>query len=273
MDETALAEDEALHPRLRKDGRRAQIVLELRLRPHVRVGELARRFGVQAETGRRDVEALSAQGVVSRAHGGATTPAHGRRPGLDERSAAPVAERERIGRRAGELVRPGETVMVDSGSTTLQFARFLACRGTPCTVMTNSLPIAMMPGHADVDVDVILFPGDYLPDKAATVGTEAVDFLERHRTDRCMTGASGLSAHGPVEAMRGLVAIKRAMIRRCGAAHLLVDSEKVDRPGPARVAPPSEPGKAAVNARPVAARRAALDRAVVGILPAEGADR
>ncbi len=267
MDETAISDGEPVHPRLRKDERRAQIVLELRLRPHVRIGELARRFGVSAETVRRDVEALSAEGLVSRSHGGATARAHGRYPGLDERSAARVAERERIGRRAAELVRPGETVMVDSGSTTLQFARFLAYRGTPCTVMTNSLPIAMTLGHADADV--ILCPGDYLPDEAATIGTEAVDFLERHRADRCMIGASGLTADGPVEAVRGFVAIKRAMIRRCGEAHLLVDSEKFDRPGLATVAPLRDLASVVVDAPPGAALRAALERAGVGLLPAE----
>ena len=97
MVEAVISAEAPVRPRLRKDERRAQIVLELRLRPHVRIGELAERFGVSAETIRRDVEALAGDGLVSRSHGGATARAHGRHPGLDERSAARVAERERNG--------------------------------------------------------------------------------------------------------------------------------------------------------------------------------
>ena len=253
--------------RLRKDDRRAQIVLELRLRPHVRIGELAERFAVSTETVRRDVEALAAEGLVSRSHGGATARAHGRYPGLDERSAARLAERERIGRRAAAMVSPGETVMVDSGSTTLQFARFLAYRATPCTVLTNSLPVAMTLGHAEADV--ILCPGDYLPDEAATIGTDAVDFLDRHHADRCVIGASGLTADGPSEAVRGFAAVKRAMIRRSEAAHLVIDREKFGRPGLSTVAPLSDLASVVVDARPARALADALRNAQVEMLMAE----
>lgn len=220
-------------PRLRKSERREQILLELRLRPHIRINELADRFGVSGETVRRDFEALSNDGLLNRAHGGASAPSLGHYPGLDERSGARVEERERIGRYAAALVSPGETVMVDSGSTTLQFARFLAYNGTPCTVITNSLPVAMTLGHGSARV--ILCPGDYLASESAAVGTDAVEFLERHNADRCMIGASGLTDDGPSESVRGFAAIKRAMIRRSATSHLLIDSEKFGRRGLARV--------------------------------------
>ena len=262
-----LSAEAPAHPRLRKDERRAQIVLELRLRPHVRIGELAAQFGVSSETVRRDVEALAAEGLVSRSHGGATARAHGHYPGLDERSTARVPERERIGRRAAALVRPGEAVMVDSGSTTLQFARFLAYLGTPCTVVTNSLPVAMTLGRADADV--ILCPGDYLPDEAATIGTDTVDFLGRYHADRCMIGASGLTADGPCEAVRGFAAIKRAMIGRSSEAHLLIDSEKFGRPGLSTITPLSDLASVVVDAAPRAALWTALDSAGVEVMLAD----
>ena len=133
--------------RLKKSDRRRQILLELKLRPHVRISELARRFNVSTETVRRDFDALSDDGLISRAHGGASAPAQGHYPGLDERTNARIEERERIGLRAAELVQDGETVMIDSGSTTIQLARALAFRGTQCTVITNSIPVAMTIGH------------------------------------------------------------------------------------------------------------------------------
>jgi len=222
-----------VRPKLRKSERRKRILLELKLRPHVRIGDLAERFGVSGETIRRDVEALSGDGLISRAHGGASALAHGHYPGFDERAAARVEERERIGSRAAALVQPGETVMIDSGSTTLQCARFLAFRGTPCTVVTNSLPVAMALGSGPAHV--ILCPGDYMPAESAVVGTDATDFIERHSVDRCLIGASGLSSDGPTETVRGFAAIKRAMLRRSAEAHLLIGADKFGRRGFVRV--------------------------------------
>ena len=218
-----------IRPKLRKSERRERILLELKLQPHVRIVDLAERFGVSGETIRRDVEALSGDGLISRAHGGASALAHGHYPGFDERSAARVEERERIGSHAADLVRPGETVMIDSGSTTLQCARVLAFRGTPCTVVTNSLPVAIALGSGPAHV--ILCPGDYMPAESAVVGTDATDFIDRHSVDRCLIGASGLSSDGPTEAVRGFAAIKRAMLRQSAEAHLLIGAEKFGRPG------------------------------------------
>ncbi len=213
--------------KVRKTERREQILLELKLHPHVRIGDLAARFGVSGETIRRDVEALSSDGLLNRAHGGASALAHGRYPGFDERSAARVEERERIGRLAATLVQPGETVMIDSGSTTLQCARFLAFEGTECTIITNSLTIAMTLGRGAAQV--ILAPGDYLAEESAVVGTETIDFLRRHRVDRCLIGAAALSPDGPSEAVRGFAAVKRAMLERSDQTHLLIGSEKLGK--------------------------------------------
>ena len=70
--------------RLRKSERRRQILLELKLKPHVRIADLAERFQVTTETVRRDIEDLSHEGLLRRAHGGATVPhpgAHALLPG------------------------------------------------------------------------------------------------------------------------------------------------------------------------------------------------
>lgn len=221
-------------PKLRKHERRQQILLELRLRPHVRIAELADRFRVSTETVRRDLEKLSADGLLDRAHGGASALVSGHYPSFDERATARVDERERIGRLAAHLVQPGETLMVDSGSTTVQLARFLAFDGTPCTVLTNSFPVAMALGQSEA-AKVIFCPGDYLPSESAVIGTDAVEFLERHSVDRCLIGASGLSEDGPSENVRGFAAIKRAMLRRSKVSHLLIDCEKFGREGLAQV--------------------------------------
>ena len=253
--------------RLKKSDRRAQILLELKLRPHVRINELSQHFNVSSETVRRDLDALAFDGLISRDHGGASAPAQGHYPNLDERAHARTQERERIGMRAAQLVRDGETIMIDSGSTTIQMARALAYLGTSCTVITNSIPVAMTIGHSAADV--LLAPGEYLAAESAVVGTETVEFLSRFSVDRCFVGASGLSEEGPSEAVRGFAAVKRAMLGRAVHGHLLIDSQKFGRKDLSLVGGLAELDSVVVDHRPQGELLAALAGAGVGILIAE----
>jgi DeoR family transcriptional regulator, glycerol-3-phosphate regulon repressor len=214
--------------RLSKGERREQILLELRLKPHVRITELAARFGVTSETIRRDVEDLSRSGQVSRAYGGATALHPGSHRELDARRRERVTERERIGRHAASMVGDGETVMVDAGSTTIQLARFLAFLERKVTVLTNSLQIAAAIGQSR-SARVILCPGNYVPEEGAVIGSETVDFIDRHHVDRCFLGAAGLSGMGVTEAVFGFDAIKKAMMRRSDRRHFLIDASKFGR--------------------------------------------
>lgn len=253
--------------RLKKGERRRQILLELKLRPHVRISELATRFNVSTETVRRDFDALSHEGLVARAHGGASAPTQGHYPSLDERESARIEERERIGRRAAALVSDGETVMIDSGSTTIQMARALAYLGTPCTVITNSIPVAMTLGHGAPEV--LLCPGEYLSTESAVVGTETLEYLTRFNVDRCMIGSSGFSAEGPSESVRGFAAVKRIMLHRAERCHLLIDSEKFGRKGLAHVGALSDLTSIVVDKRPHGTLLSALEGASVETIVAE----
>ncbi|WP_373050627.1 DeoR/GlpR family DNA-binding transcription regulator [Thalassovita aquimarina] len=211
--------------RLRKSERREQILLELRLAPHVRISELAEQFGVTTETIRRDVEDMSREGLLSRAHGGASAAPVGAMQNFDERSRDRVEERSRIGRHAAAMVRPGEVIFIDAGATTLQLARFLAFNGTPVTAITNSLQVAMALGQSSA-TRVIMCPGDYLPAESAVTGTDAIEFIGRHNADQTFIGASGISERGVSEAVPGFAAVKRAMMRQSPQTHLLIDGNK-----------------------------------------------
>lgn len=253
--------------RLKKTERRKLILLELKLRPHVRISELALRFNVSTETVRRDFDALSEEGLVARAHGGASAPAQGHYPSLGERENARIAERERIGLRAAELVGEGETVMIDSGSTTIQMARALAYLGTPCTVITNSIPVAMTLGHGSSEV--LICPGEYLAAESAVVGTETLEFLARFHVDRCLIGSSGFSDEGPSESVRGFAAVKRMMLNRAAQRHLLIDSEKFGRRGLAHVSDLADLNSIVVDKRPQGALMSALEAASVEAVVAD----
>ncbi len=209
--------------RRRKAERQDKILVELQLKPHVRTNELADLFGVTTETIRRDMDELSQLGKLSRSYGGAlASHAH---PGLDSRDCANVRERQEIGRRGAALVRAGETLMIDAGSTTIQLARAIALSATPVVAITNSLQIATALALSPT-AKVILCPGDYLPREGAVVGVETIEFLGRFNVSRALVGASAISEHGVTEAVPGFAAVKRAMIRQARKAHLLINSSK-----------------------------------------------
>ncbi len=252
--------------RVKKSDRRQQILLELKLRPHVRINELAHRFNVSTETVRRDFEALSNDGLIARAHGGASAPTQGHYPGLDERTNAQVDECERIGVSAAELIQGGETVMIDSGSTTIEMARALAYIGTPCTVITNSIPVAMTLGQGPVQI--LLCPGEYLAAESATIGTETLEFLSRFNVDRCLIGSSGFSTEGPSETVRGFAAVKRMMLTRAKKRHLLIDSGKFGRKGLSQVGDLCSLDSIVTDKKPTGELRNAIEGAEVDVLVA-----
>lgn len=222
--------------KLRQTERRGQILLELQIAPHVRIADLAIRFAVTPETVRRDLDALSAQGRLARAHGGAVPAPGGTRPGLEMRGRDRMAERMRIGRLAADLVKPGETVMIDAGSTAMETARCLALRGIRCTVVTNALHVALSMGRSDA-ARVILCPGDYLAAEAAVVGPDALTFLDRYTVDLCLIGASAIDADGVSEAVPGFADIKRRMLARSRKAYMIIDASKFGRRDLDSVAP------------------------------------
>lgn len=211
--------------RYKKQERHEQILLELKLKPHVRVTELARQFGVTTETMRRDFDELSRNGLLQKAHGGASAQHAGSLRGLDERRHERVAEREKLGRFAASLVKDGTSIMIDAGATTMEFARFLAFQEVRVTVITNSLQVAMILGQS-AKAEVRLAPGEYLPREAAVVGTETCEYLSGYNVDACFIGAAGISEAGVSEAVKGFAPVKRAMMRQSRLCHFLLDASK-----------------------------------------------
>lgn len=260
---------EGADKKLKKSDRRRQILLELKLRPHVRISALAERFHVSTETLRRDLDALAKDKLIDRAHGGASAPSQGHYPNLLERRSARVEERTRIARAAAETVQDGETIMIDSGSTTIELAKAVAFRGVACTVITNSLPVAMTLGHGAVEV--MLCPGEYQAAESAVTGTETLEFLRNFHVDRCMIGASGLSVEGISETVRGFAAVKREMLRQATTRQLLIDSGKFDVLGLARAGALEDVTTLFTDKRPTGRLLAALTTANVDICVARGA--
>ncbi|MFF1449224.1 DeoR/GlpR family DNA-binding transcription regulator [Streptomyces sp. NPDC058274] len=123
--------------------RRALILDEVRRRGGVRVNELTRKLGVSDMTVRRDLDALSRQGVVEKVHGGAVpvVEASTHEPGFEAKSGLELSAKEDIARAAAELVAPGTAIALSGGTTTYALAHQLL--DVPdLTVVTNSVRVA-----------------------------------------------------------------------------------------------------------------------------------
>jgi DeoR family glycerol-3-phosphate regulon repressor len=215
----------AEYKNLKKAERHQQILLELRLAPHVRISDLAETFSVTTETVRRDIADLATRGLLQKSHGGASPRTPGTHRVLDERQREHVNERRQLAQVALATVDDGQSIMIDAGATTMEFARALAISGKTVTAITNSLQVAMILGTAE-NIKVIMTPGQYLNDEAALVGTETCGFLRRYHVDACYLGASGLDVSGISETIESFAAVKHTMLDQSRARRFLIDSSK-----------------------------------------------
>ncbi|WP_374971044.1 DeoR/GlpR family DNA-binding transcription regulator [Terrabacter sp. BE26] len=200
----------------------------------VSVQDLVARFGVSPATIRRDLAELSDAGLVVRVHGGAAPLTDGEidRPYevvADE--AAP--EKRAIARRAAALVRDGDTVLLDIGTTTGALAREL--RGRSITVITPSLAVLDVL-RADPAVDLVLVGGSVRRAYHSLVGPLTEEALRRVHAATVFLGTSGIDPHGWVLDTTSVeVPTKRLLLDAGGRVVLLADHTKFPGQGSIRV--------------------------------------
>ncbi|WP_256430719.1 DeoR/GlpR family DNA-binding transcription regulator [Thalassospira sp. A40-3] len=254
--------------RLGKKERQRRILQELQVHPHVRVATLAERFDVATETIRRDLDALSRDGLIKREFGGASARPMGHQPDLAERQLSAVAGFERIGMLAADMVRSGDVAMIDAGSTVAQIAPFLAARTTklPRTFLTNCYAVVHgMAELADHD-DVLMCPGQFDRRENAVYGNDTVEYLRRFHANIAFIGASGISRQGFSDVNRRAVAVKRAMMERSDETWLMVDHTKFDQRYLENVAPLEALTGIITDRRPEPEFASQLERAGIRLL-------
>ncbi len=183
-------------------------------------------FPVSAATIRKDLTALQDAGLLLRTHGEVqlaqqtdpVTP-YEARTGLNVEAKAAIA------RRAVEEIHDGDSIILDSGTTTIEIAKLLKDR-TNLNVITNSLPIAMT--FSTSQVFVTLIGGIFLGKNLSIQGPEAEEYLSRLVVDKTFISSPGIRPqYGLVTSHPLEASIKHRMIEAGRVVYAVLDSSKL----------------------------------------------
>lgn len=203
------------------------IAAEVAVRPSVRTDELASTFGVSGETIRRDLLKLQRDGVVERVYGGATSTDRPRafEPDFANRERLNATAKRAMGAAAAGLVSPGDTIVLDVGTSALQVALALPASYSG-TVLTNSLRVAMaLAGRPGVDV--LVSGGRVRAGDNACANDHAVSFFNEYYSDVAFLGSGGLDAEaGLTDYHDDEVTTRRVILGHAAASFALADSSK-----------------------------------------------
>ncbi|BAY23641.1 DeoR family transcriptional regulator [Calothrix sp. NIES-2100] len=206
---------------------RRQFILEILHRDKkVLSTELSAVLKVSEDTIRRDLRELAAAGLLVRVHGGALLASPATASYADRQKQAPK-EKEAIARAAAKLVCPGQVVILDGGTTTLQVTRHLP-QDLQATVVTNSPPIAIaLAEHPNIEV--VMLGGKLYKQALVNVGTVTIESLRMIRADLCMLGVCSLHPEVGISVPNLDEAhVKRAMIAGSAEVVGLVTAQKLD---------------------------------------------
>lgn len=206
--------------------RQAKLVEIVRKEEKASVETLAARLGASRETIRRDLTQLAKLGKVQKVHGGAIMPNVLGEAEFQQRFSENAEAKMAIARTAAGLFKPGETLFIDTGSTTLFFAEEIARLGG-LTIITNSTEIARTIDKANKGHHVFLLGGEYSAGNSQTVGTLVAAQIRSFRAHHAVltVGAidrrSGVMDYNIEEAQ-----VARAMIQQSEQITIVADHSK-----------------------------------------------
>ncbi|WP_117190638.1 DeoR/GlpR family DNA-binding transcription regulator [Rhizobium terrae] len=218
--------------------RKSLILDMLRREGQVIAKRAAEEFSLSEDTIRRDLREMAAEGLLRRVHGGAM-PVAPDLPDFSARQTISSDVKRRLGAAAAKLVKPGQMIFLDGGTSTAEIARALP-RDFGFTVATHSPTIAAELEHHPA-AEVILIGGRLYKHSMVAVGAAAMSQISLIRPDVFFLGVTavhpsqGLSTGDMEEA-----AIKRHIASRAAETFVLITEEKLDRSSPCTIMPVSE---------------------------------
>lgn len=223
--------------------RRSRIVEMMQQNGAMRVGEMSEHFGVSQVTIRNDLMHLEREGLLIRDRGGALPSSEAKTISslieFEERTLLNVDAKTRIGMAAAQMVHPGDTILLDAGTTVVKMALHLSDI-SPFTVVTNALNVAYHVGTT-TDAQLLVMGGTFNRESASMLGPLTERSLNDFLVNKLFLGAQALDLeHGLTDTTQEIAGVKRAMIRSARQVILMADSSKFGHSGLIKVAPFSQ---------------------------------
>ena len=195
--------------------------------------EVAQELGISEDSIRRDLRDLAGAGHCQRVYGGAVPVS---RAVVDYRSRAAVEpeSKRRIAARAAQLIKPGDRVILDGGTTTLAVTRELP-PGLHATVITHSPTIAAaLIDHPSVEI--LLLGGRIYKHSAVACGAATAEAARAITADLFLLGVTGVHVqHGLTTGDAEEAAMKRTLAGQAADTYVLASSEKIGAVSPYKV--------------------------------------
>ncbi|KAB8142979.1 DeoR/GlpR transcriptional regulator [Chloroflexia bacterium SDU3-3] len=222
----------------RLSAERQQLIVEIvREQRTATVEELSERLGVSEATIRRDLEKLTNDGSVQRAHGGALAPHEAEpEPPVLRRVGDNAEQKRRIGHAAAALIADGDTVFIGSGTTTVELARHLGGR-RDLKVITNALNVANVLA-AMPEITTILVGGVLRHSEMSMIGHLAEQALADLSATKVVMGIRALSVERGLSNELGVeTSMDRAIVRCAPTLIVLADHSKLAKAASVTIAP------------------------------------
>jgi DeoR/GlpR family transcriptional regulator of sugar metabolism len=194
-----------------------------------KVIDLARIFKVTEVTIRQDLEKLEKGGLITRGHGGAyLKDVESQVRSVSLMHQENMDKKAMIAERCLGFIESGDTIILDSGSTTTELAKRLKGMKN-LTVITNALNIALMLG-AESGIEVIVTGGEFKPPTLSLTGQKAADFFKGLNVQKLFLATAGISLKaGLTYPSISDIVVKKAMIDAAETTYLLADSTKIGK--------------------------------------------
>ena len=224
------------------DSRREAIAVAVAERGRVSVANLSQTLHVSDMTVRRDLEVLEDQGLVRRVRGGAVArTSNAYEPPYLKRRSQHTDAKQRIAEAAAELILDGDTVVLDTGTTSLALARVIRGRKM-ITVVTAALRVATELAN-EPDIRVVVAGGFIRPNELSLVGALAESAFREFNCDTAFIGAGGVHpVKGVTEFNADDARVKRLALAASTRHVVLADASKLGRVAFANVASIDEIG-------------------------------
>ena len=256
--------------RLLAEQRRRRTLDLIEQRGQITVRDLVEKFSISAVTARADLDALASEGMAVRSHGGAVRRVEASQDyPLRLKTTLHHGEKARIGKAAAELIQNGDTVILDSGTTTAEIARHLKMRRLQSvTVITHALNIASELVDAST-LSIIMIGGLLRPVSGSFVGPQAETMLKEFHADRLFLAVDGFDLElGPSTPDLLEAQLNTVMMRVSKEVNVVADFSKLGRRSLSRIGPLSGVHRLITDSRAPAEFIEALHKSKIDVITA-----